>query len=210
MLKNILKYFSKKKLSALKSKITKTKKSSVSFEDKSYEKRIEAILQKAKTPDKILKFIKKAKTPVYVFYGANKVLSEIGEKTGLIFPKKGLKALYLNLVLNHKISFKTKEMFVFEKNNISHYLLSYDFYRWYCFKKGIKGYTFEVQNKFKNIFQYTSTSKINDLTFDEILELKEAIQKDIEAINFTKQYAMKNSMSKQVLNKMLQGEKVSV
>ena len=193
MFKSIVKSVYKKKLSELKKKITPTKKQSISH-NKNYQKKIERIL--SKKPEKILEFIKRAKTPIYK---ANI------KQQGFISPKKGLKALYLNLVLNKKIGFSTTEIFVIPKNN-SLYTLSYEFYKWYCFKKGIKGFEEKTQNNFEKIF----TLNKDDLTFDEIIELKEAIARDIEAINFVKEFAMKTSMAKKNHRRIAKGETVKI
>lgn len=161
-------------------------------------------------PEKFFKYIEGAKTKIYVNKFASKILSLIDEEEGFILPKSGLKALYLNLFICHKLSFKTKEMFAISSYNVNIYAFIYQFYNWYCYKLGANGFDEDIQNNFKHVFEICETSKINTLTFQEILDLKTAIKQDIEAIDFVKKIAIKNSMAKKNLNKIKLGETVKI
>ena len=162
--------------------------------------KVEHILDKYKSdPEKLIEYIKGAKTPVYILKNT-KFLENIKEEQGLITPKTGLCALYLNLILNKKISLKTSEMFIISEN-FSSYLFVYEFYKWYCYKTGTKGYEQATQDKYKNIFAINK----DELTFDEIIELKTAIKRDIEAIEFVKNYSLKHQQSKKVFGNLKQG-----
>ena len=213
----ISKIVKKRKIEKLKKKLTPSKKYTLenisldNAQNKSFEDKVEKILQKnLKQPQKLLDFINGAKTPCYKIANANNLLSKIGEQTGFILPQKGLKALYLNLFLNKKIGFSISEIFVVEKTKCDMYSFSYEFYRWYCYKMKAKGFDLDTQKKYKNIFQLTQSAKIDTLSFDEIIELKEAIKKDIDAINFVKKMAMKNQQSKKSLDKIKTGNAISV
>ena len=120
-------------------------------------------------------------------------------------PQKGLAALYLNFILNHTISFKTSEMFIISKN-FSPYLFVYEFYKWYNYKTGAKGYEKDTQDKYKKLFSLKS----DELTFDEIVELKTAIRRDIEAIEFVKNYSKKHNQASKVFGKIKQGKCANV
>lgn len=213
----ISKFVKKRRIEKLKKKLTPTKGYTLekisldNSQNKNFEDNIEKILQKnMKQPQKLLDFINGAKTPCYKIVNADKLLSGIGEHIGFILPQKGLKALYLNLFLNKKIGFSISEIFVVEKTKCDMYSFSYEFYRWYCYKMKAKGFDLETQKKYKNIFQLTQSANIDTLSFDEIIELKEAIKKDIDAINFVKKMAIKNQQSKKSLDKIKQGKTVSV
>ena len=190
---------------------TLTIKSVAKEKTKANREKIEKILDLYyKEPKKIFDYIKGAKTPVYIVKKADKILNFINEDEGFLLPKKGLEALYLNLVLNKKISFKTQEMFVMRSYDVNIYALIYQFYNWYCYKMKLDGYESETQEQFRHVFEICETSKINELTFSEILGLKSAIRRDIEAIEFVQQFAKKKTMAQKNLEKIKQGNAIKV
>ena len=171
---------------------------------------VKTYLSKENGIEELFKYIKGAKTPVYLNKFANKILSFINEDEGFILPKKGLKALYLNLFLRGKFSFKTDEMFVISSYNVNLYALLYQFYNWYMYKMDLDGLDIETQENFKHVFEICETSKIQSLTYDEIINLKNAINRDVEAIDFVLDFAKNNEMSKRGLEKIKQGEKFNL
>jgi len=222
-----LKYFFKKKKSSLKKKIlsgkiagkkihassaaTLTITSDSDKKTKINEQNIEQLLEKyLDNPNELFKYIENAKTAVYKIKNADKILAFIKEQEGFILPQTGFKAFYLNLILNKKLSLNTQEMFVLRSFDVNSYAISYQFYNWYCYKMKIEGFETSVQKKFKNIFEICETDKINELDFEEILELKSAIKRDIEAINFVKKMAQKKSMAKKNFNKIKQGKAIGI
>lgn len=189
----------------------------LSIKDENYEKdkanqeKIEKIIEKyINEPEKFFDYIRGAKTPIHKIKNADKILAKINEQEGFILPKKGLKALYLNLILNKKISFKTSEMFVLRNGELNTYAFIYQFYNWYCYKMKLSGFDNETQEQFKHIFEICETDKINSLNYEEILNLKSAIKRDIEAINFVKKIVQKFSMQKINHEKIKQGKSVNI
>ena len=183
-----------------------------SYNDKkcANEEKIENILKKyLKNPIELLKYMEGAGTVVAKSKLASKILSCLGEDEGFILPKNGLKAFILNLFFNKKLSFKTKEMFILSSYKVNEYALVYQFYNWYCYKMKLSGYEDETQEKFKNIFELTDED-VKEMSFEEILELKGAIKRDIEAIDFVKKFVQKQSLSKKNLEKIRQGQAVKV
>ena len=179
-------------------------------EIKQIEEKIEKLVEKyINNPKKFFDYIKGAKTPVFVTKNAKKILS-IKEDEGLIYPKKGFKALYLNLILNKKISFKTKEMFVISNFNINTYAFLYQFYNWYLYKTNKDDFDDVTQEMFKNVFEICETEKIVKLSFGECLKLKSAIRNDIGAINFVQKMCKKFAMQKKALDKIRQKQSVKV
>lgn len=186
-------------------------KTKESEKEKLHQQKVENLIEKyINDPNKLFDYIKGAKTPIYKIKNAKKILEKIGEFEGFILPKKGLKALYLNLILNKKISFKTSEMFVISSYNVNLYAFLYQFYNWYCYKMKLSGYEDDVQEQFKHVFEICETSKINELSYDEILNLKSAIKRDIEAIDFVKKITQKIILSKRNLEKIKQGQSINV
>lgn len=158
----------------------------------------------------LFNYMKNLGTPIIKNKNATKILSKINEELGFIYPKKGLEALYLNLIFNKKFAFETKEMFVVENYEFNIYTLGYEFYKWYCYKANINGYQQEIQNKYKHIFEYCDNNNIAKLSYNEILELKTAIKRDVEAINFITELAKKTQLAKESLDKIKLGKKVKV
>ena len=165
-----------------------TVKFSAAFEKrkKEIEKEIENIVKKAdNNPYELIKYIKNNGTEVYKRKNANKILALINETEGFITPKKGVKALYLNFVLNKKISLKSKECFIMRDLAIDPYCMLHQFYIWYGFKSGFAGYEYETQENFNSIvYGKNRKEKIDNLSIAEILALKEALHRDVEAIDF--------------------------
>jgi len=160
--------------------------------------------------ENLFNYIKGANTKVYKIKNANKILNFIGEDEGFILPKKGFKALYLNLILDKKFAFKTPELFVLRNFNVNIYALCYQFYNWYSYKIGLKGFDEESQNQFKNVFKIVNSKKIETLSYEEILNLKTAIKRDVEAIDFVINLAKSNDMAKKNLEKIKSKEKVRI
>ena len=189
----------------------------LSIKDENYQKdkvnqeKIEKLIENhINEPQKLFDFIKGAKTPIYKIKNADKILAKINEQEGFILPKKGLKALYLNLILNKKIAFETSEIFVLRSYDVNIYAFIYQFYNWYCYKMKLSGFENDTQEYFKHIFEICETNKIDLLNYEEILNLKSAIKRDIEAIDFVKKMAQKFSMQKKNLEKIKQGQSISV
>ena len=186
-------------------------KTQESEKEKLHQQKVENLIEKhINNPNKLFDYIKGAKTPIYEIKNAKSILDKIGELEGFILPKKGIKALYLNLILNKKIGFKTSEMFVMSSYNVNLYAFLYQFYNWYCYKTKLSGYEDDIQEQFKHVFEICETSKIDELSYEEILNLKSAIKRDIEAIDFVKKITQKITLSKKNLNKIKQGGTISV
>lgn len=174
------------------------------------EKLEKIILQSINEPQKLFSYIKGSKTKVYHNIFADKILKVIKEDEGFIYPKTGFKALYLNLIFNKKTSLNSPEMFILRNLDVNVYAFIYQFYNWYCFKMKLDGFEAQTQEQFKHVFEICETSKINDLSLDEILSLKSAIKRDKEAIDFVLNFTKKYSMAKKSLKKIKQGQKVSI
>ena len=101
-------------------------------------------------------------------------------------------------------------MFVMRSYDVNIYALIYQFYNWYCYKMKLDGFETSTQEKFKHVFEYCETTKINELSFEEILNMKSAIKRDIEAIDFVKEIVSNAKMAKKNLDKIKQGKKVCV
>lgn len=173
---------------------------------------IKTILKKYQNdPDKLLEFVEKNGTKVYKIPFANKILSIIGYEEGFVGKTTGFKALYLNCIIpmlakeNIKFSFKTEPMFILRNLQLDKYCMIQQFHKWYAMKLNLPGFDSESQNNFQKFLNSNDDENIKLLSVEEILGLKEAIARDVEAINFIVDLAKSTSGSKNALKKMTTG-----
>lgn len=189
----------------------------VSFDIKTKEKmqKLKSVVKKIvkkniKTPEKLLEYVEKSGTRVIKIAHADKILSYVKEQEGFITPKSGFEALYLNLVLNKKISFKTPEMFVLRDLPLNIYVMSHQFHKWYSYKMKLPGYDETTQENFKRVFEFADPKKVQELSYAQIMSLKEAIRRDSEAIDFVLELSKEQEGSSKTLEKIKKGESATV
>ncbi len=170
-----------------------------------------------KKPEQILKFMEAKGTKVIKAPHMNKVLTLIGENEGFITPITGFKALYLTIAINLlskkkvAISFKTEPMFVTRNLPLNLYSLAHQFYHWVAFVQKMPGYEQETVEKFKDIWRLDATSGAMDkLSFEDVMSLRSAIARDVEAIDFVKNFTREMVGAKDSLNKMKNGQTVNI
>lgn len=162
-------------------------------------------------PDKLLEFVKKSGTDVYRIPFADKILGLIGYEEGFISSMDGFKALYLNIVVSllsrEKINFSLhiKPMFVLRNMPPDIYCMVQQFYKWYAMKLNLPGFDSQSQKNFQKFLAPSQDENIKELSIEEILGLKEAIARDVEAINFIVDLAKNTSGSKNAMKKIVMG-----
>ncbi|MDD3149687.1 MAG: hypothetical protein PHV68_02540 [Candidatus Gastranaerophilales bacterium] len=167
-------------------------------------------------PEKVFDFIEKQNTLIIKMPIANKILFFINQQEGFITPQSGINALYLTFVINIlskkkvPLSLKTNEMFVMRNLPPNIYFLAHQFHLWYAFKKGLPGYDAKTQAKFKKIWKYEEEETIKNLSVDEIIALKDAISRDVQAIDFVKKFARDNVGTKQASDNLKNGKSVDL
>jgi hypothetical protein len=168
-------------------------------------------------PGKIFDYIKAQGTPVFTIPKANKVLWFVGEEEGFITPKFGFGAWFLCAVINilskEKISFtfKTPAMFVVRTYELSPYFLAYQLYHWMAFSRNLAGYDPKTVKNFKNIFNLENDVLARKrLSIEEILSLREAIARDVEAIDMVVQLALEVSGQKKAAEKLREKGDISI
>lgn len=161
-------------------------------------------------PQKLLEFIKKSGTKVYKIPFANKILSLISYEEGFVIATKGFKSLYINIIINIlagekiKFSLKTEPMFVLRDLPLDQYYMIQQFHKWYAMKLNLPGFDAEAQNNFQR-FLNSNDNDVKSLSVEEILGLKDAIARDVEAINFIVNLAKSTAGSKNALKKITAG-----
>ena len=166
-------------------------------------------------PDKLLKFVERNGTRVCKIAYAHGLLKLIGYEEGLIGSLKGIKALYLSGVLTILgkqvgLSLKTIPMFVMSKQPVDSYNTIQQFHKWYAMKLNLPGFDAEAQANFQKFLGSTSDNDIKALTVDEILALKDAIARDVEAINFVVELAKSTDGTRNAMGKITSGEGASI
>ena len=175
------------------------------------ENNVKTILKKYENnPQKLLAFIRKNGTKVYKIPFANKILAIICYEEGFVASTHGLKALYLNTVIpiftdeKIKFSLKSEPMFVLRNLPLDRYCMIQQFHKWYAMKLNLPGFDAEAQNNFQK-YVNSNDENIKSLSVEEILGLKEAIARDVEAINFILDLAKSTSGAKNALKKITTG-----
>ena len=164
---------------------------------------IEAIVKKTGgNPLELISFIKSKGTPVFRPANADKFLALIGEEEGFITELKGRPAILLNLFVGQGIKLKSTPMFVMREGNIDPYYFLHHFYKWYAMKYKLPGFDYEAQRLLKISLKNANDKRLQNLTLDQMLALKEAIARDNEASDFVIQLAQHKDGSKKVLDKM--------
>lgn len=153
-------------------------------------------------PCMLLEYIKAHNTKVVKLANADKILSIIKEDEGLVCELKGLEALYINILTDSGFSMKSKPMFILREGEIEPYYMLHQFYKWYALFRGLPGYDYRSQKLFKQYLNSNDDAGLENLTLNEMTGLKEAIDRDNEAIDFTVNYAKSIDGSKNVLNKI--------
>lgn len=168
-------------------------------------------------PQKVFDYIRAQGTPVFRFKNATKILWFAGEDEGFITPKSGIQAILLCLCINlfspEKINFafKTPAIFVIKDTDLSPYFLAYQLYHWMAFSKNLSGYDEKTVRNFKNIFNLEKDIMARkSLSIEEILSLKEAIARDVEAINMVTQLALEISGQKNASDKLKKDGNISI
>ena len=152
-------------------------------------------------PNKLLAYVESKGTKVIKLDNADKLLYAIKEEEGLVTELKGLEALYINIITNSGFSFKSEPMFIMRNGDIDKYYMAHQFYKWYAMKMNLPGFDFISQKLFK-IYLNSDEPILSNLNLDEMVGLKEAIDRDQEATNFALEIAKSKEGSKKVLDKM--------
>ena len=152
-------------------------------------------------PNKLLAYVESKGTKVIKLDNADKLLYAIKEEEGLVTELTGLEALYINIITNSGFSFKSEPMFIMRNGDIDKYYMAHQFYKWYAMKMNLPGFDFISQKLFK-IYLNSDEPILSNLNLDEMVGLKEAIDRDQEATNFALEIAKSKEGSKKVLDKM--------
>lgn len=156
-------------------------------------------------PQKYIEYMEAEGTKIFRRKEAFKFLNKINEEEGLITELKGKKALYLNFILGQGFSTTFKPALVMSIGEIEPYYMLREFYKWYSLKRGLPGFNFTAQENFKKYLKNINDPSIKNLSYKDMLELKEAIARDSEANDFVINAAKEKEGSEKVFKKMNNG-----
>lgn len=217
--KFIEKTLSKKSEAKPKSASKKTFSEAASFEltgevektKSKLENGMQIILKKfGNNPEALLAFVEKSGTEVYRLASADKFLRLIDCKQGFVIAPKGFKSFYINTIIalfagkKIKLSLETAPKFIVDKQPIDKYFMMQQLYKWYAKKLNLAGFEPETQDTLQR-FLNSNDENVSDLSVEEILELKEAIARDVESIDFIIDMAKNTEGSQNALKKMTDG-----
>jgi len=168
-------------------------------------------------PEILVKFIKSKGTKVIKSKYMKPVLFLIGEQTGFLPPLKGFKASALNILLNIisgaglKVDSKTPALFALDDKPVNIYLLSHQFHLWLSYINELPGFDENTRKNFKNVWDSNVNSlEVGKLSIEEILSLKDAMARDMEALKFVKEMTREFVGQKQSLQKIKQGGSANI
>lgn len=162
------------------------------------------------TPEKLLRYMELKGLKVYRIRKASNLLAKIREEEGFLTPLKGFKAFIINIIIGlafeekFKISFSTKEMFIFNTENVEIYTVARALHKYYGFKNNLPGFDYKSQELFKNLYANSKKSTTNPIgnmnSLKDIFSCKEALARDLESINFTIQLSIEHERAKKALD----------
>jgi len=169
-------------------------------------------------PEKFLDYLKKDGATIFRTKYAKAILSKIDESEGFIVGQEGVYALKLNFLLfsfglqPFKISFKTTPMFIIDDAPFNIYTFAEYYYKYLALKHKMSGLDFKSQKKFSRINKYApDDDKVFErMALNELLALKEATARNIEAVSFAAEFTKEYKTSKKAFDKMQNSEGTSI
>lgn len=168
-------------------------------------------------PEKLIQYIRLKGALVYRLDNADNILSKFGEEEGFITPQKGIKAILLTMLLSlfgdcsAKINYSTPEIFIFNKKTPEIYTIVRAMHKYCSFKNNLPGFDSKSQSAFKKVYGKKNTGvKINNMPLKDVLACKDALARDLEAINFTLQLSLEYEQSKKTLKKIITDKNANI
>jgi len=170
-----------------------------------------------KNPDDLLSFIESQGTLVIKAPHMEKVLLLLGESEGFILPMTGLRAFFLTTMINilsrKKVTagFESPAMFAMRDLPVNVYYMAHQFHHWLSYNNGLPGYDESTSINFKTILSSDfGSDNIRSMSIDEILSLKEAISRDVEAIKFVKEISRELIGARNSATRLKNGESLNL
>ena len=173
------------------------------------------ILKKYKEqPALILEYIRENGTKIVTASALKPVISFLGYEEGFIPKHTGIKAFILNLfiskTLKEKINFSMtmQDTFLICSKDLSLYFLAYNFHHWLSYKNNLPGYDYQTLCLFKSTMK--TNANLSVLNINQILSIKDAIDRDKQALDFVTNFVREQVGAKERLQKILNGKQVNI
>ena len=88
---------------------------------------------------------------------------------------------------------------------IDKYAMIHRFYLWYAYKFDMPGFDSKAQENFKKYINEKGNLNLKKLSTDDIMALKEAIARDVDAIEFVQRIAKTGEGSQNAMKKLSDG-----
>lgn len=152
-------------------------------------------------PQLLAEFIERYGTPVYVLsgIGTNFILKALGFEPGFILPDSSRRFIWLKRILTvyDRIFTQGKAvdrdfengLFVIPRPLFTVGFLSHQLHHWLAFRSGMEGYCERAQRLYKKFWvenQGQIGSEVYKMDAEDIIALKAAINRDLEALKFLK------------------------
>ena len=161
--------------------------------------------------NQVAEYLRKNNIKTYRIKNAKKILEKFSEDIGFITERHGYRALVINLITGNGFKFKTQPMIIMEDEELSIYNYIHYLHKWYAMKEGMPGYDEKSQILLQKFNLSDKQDKIiSRLSIPEIENLRQAIARDVQSIDFMSQYSRENSGSKQALEKMKQDGSINI
>ena len=161
------------------------------------------ILKKCKNnAEELISFFESHKTPVYKLKNYEILLKKIDEHEGLITERNGYKALYLNFITQKKIGFSTPTMIIIEGGESDIYMLIHALHKWVARKNGFSGLDEKSQTLLRRMDSGKEKNFIVKLSSKDIDKVRNAIARDVQAIDFVVKYSKEHAGVRNALEKM--------
>ena len=173
------------------------------------------ILSKYKDqPALILEYISANGTNVVADKTLLPLIKFLGYEEGFIPKHKGIKAFILNLAISKatktkpNFSMTLNDTFLICKKDLSLYFLAYQFHHWLSYKSNLPGYDYETLCLFKTTMNTNANLSVLDI--NQVLSIKDAIDRDKQALDFVIRFVREQVGAKERLQKMLDGKQVNI
>ena len=87
--------------------------------------------------------------------------------------------------------------------------MAYQFHHWLSYQYKLPGYDMESMNIFRTTFN-NQKANLKGLSINQILALKDTIDRDKQAIDFVQKFVREQVGAKERLNSILQGKVVKI
>ena len=165
-------------------------------------------------PLMILEYIKSNGTNVVACKKLFPIIKFLGYEEGFIPRHKSIKALILNMAINimskqkNKISTTMEDTFLICRKELSLYFLAYQFHHWLSYKSKLPGYDYETLCLFRSTMN--TNANLSFLGINQILSIKDAIDRDKQALDFVTKFVREQVGAKEKLKKISDGGAVNI